>query len=154
VVSQPQEDKSESAIDGGFGVVGRSLRGAASVDVLERLTEVGFLASECCLHASAEAIFASLATIRPNNPSPLIASATVRARRGEVDAAVEQLRGVIERHPDSEMAKAVLGMVLVSSGRHGALVLLQDVLATQRDPGAVNVAQCCVELARRLETPT
>ena len=146
--SQPLGAVPETSV----GVVGRSLRGAASSEVLEQLAEVGFLASECGLHASAEAIFRSLTEMKPDNPSPLIAAATVRARRGEVVAAIEQLRGIVQRYADSEMAKAMLGTLLVHSEQRGALALFEDVMATARDPGAVNVAQCCLDLARRLET--
>jgi Bacterial type III secretion protein (HrpB1_HrpK) len=134
-----------------LGVAGRSLRGVASPELLERLAEVGFLASECGLHAAAESIFANLVAMKPGSPSPLIGAAMVRARRGEVDAAIEQLRGVVEQHADSEMAKAMLGTLLVHAERPGALPLFEEVLATQRDSGAVNVVQCCIEPARKLE---
>jgi tetratricopeptide (TPR) repeat protein len=135
----------------GFGFTGRSLRGAASPEVLERLTEVGFLASECGLHGAAEAIFADLTKIKPDNPSPLIGAAMVQARRGEVPQAIEQLRQAVGRYPDSEMAKAMLGTYLVHTGSKGALALFDDVLGTGRDSAAVNVVRCCLELARRLE---
>jgi Bacterial type III secretion protein (HrpB1_HrpK) len=137
--------------DIGLGLAGRSLRGAASPELLERLAEVGFLASECGLHAAAESIFANLTAMKPGSPSPLIGAAMVRARRGEVDAAIEQLRGVVLQHADSEMAKAMLGTLLVHAERPGALPLFEEVLATQRDSGAVNVVQCCIEPARKLE---
>ncbi len=140
-----------SQADIGFGVAGRSLRGAASAELFERLAEVGFLASECGLHAAAQSIFAKLTAMKPGSPSPLIGAAMVRARRGEVDGAIEQLRGVTQQYTDSEMAKAMLGTLLVHAERPGALPLFEEVLATQRDSGAVNVVQCCIEPARKLE---
>jgi hypothetical protein len=92
--------------------------------------------------------------MKPDKPSPLIGAAMVRARRGEMDAAIEQLRGIVLRYADSEMAKAMLGTLLVYSGQPGALALFEEVLATARDSGAVNVAQCCLDPARRLEAQT
>jgi tetratricopeptide (TPR) repeat protein len=135
----------------GLGVVGRSLRGVASPEVLERLTEVGFLASECGLHDAAQAIFADLIKIKPGNPSPLIGAAMVQARSGGVEQAIEQLQHVVDRYPDSEMAKAMLGTYLVHATRKGALALFEDVLGTGRDSAAVNVARCCFELAQQQE---
>jgi hypothetical protein len=140
--------------DIGLGAAGRSLRGAASPELLERLVEVGFLASECGLHAAAGSIFANLTAMKPGSPSPLIGAAMVRARRGEVDAAIEQLRGVVQHHADSEMAKAMLGTLLVHAERPGALALFEEVLTTARDSGAVNVVHCCLEPARKLEQAT
>jgi Bacterial type III secretion protein (HrpB1_HrpK) len=137
--------------DIGFGVAGRSLRGAASPELLEQLAEVGFLASECGLHAAAESIFTNLTAMKPGSPSPLIGAAMVRARRGEVDAAIEQLRGVVVQYADSEMAKAMLGTLLVHAERPGALALFEEVLATGRDSGAVDVVRCCLAPARKLE---
>jgi tetratricopeptide (TPR) repeat protein len=151
----PEDAASVSAAlpaDGvGLGMAGRSLRGAASAEVIERLTEVGFLASECGLHDAAQAIFADLATIKPNNPSPLIGAAMVQARRGESEQAIEQLRQVVDRYADSEMAKAMLGTYLIHTGRKGALALFEDVLGTGRDSAAVNVVRCCLELAKQQE---
>ena len=152
--SEHQGVVSEAGGGTGLGVAGRSLRGAASPEILEQLSEAGFLASECGLHGSAETIFACLTAIKPESPSPLIGAAMVRARRGDVEAAIEQLRGVVERHADSEMAKAMLGTLLVHSERRGALALFDEVLATGRDSGAVSVVKCCLDLARQLETPT
>ncbi len=141
----------QTELGASLGVAGRALRGAASPELFERLAEVGFLASECGLHAAAAAIFANLTAMKPGSPSPLIGAAMVQARRGEVDAAIAQLRDVVEHHADSEMAKAMLGTLLVHAERPGAMVLFEDVLATNRDSGAVNVVRCCIEPARRLE---
>lgn len=144
----------QADIGAGLGVAGRALRGAASPELFERLAEAGFLASECGLHAAAESIFDGLTAMKPDKPSPLIGAAMVRARRGEMDAAIEQLRGIVLRYADSEMAKAMLGTLLVYSGQRGALALFEDVLATAHDSGAVNVVQCCLDPARRLEAQT
>jgi Bacterial type III secretion protein (HrpB1_HrpK) len=138
----------------GFGAVGRSLRAAASSDVIERLIDVGFLASECGLHDAAKAIFADLMKLRPNNPSMLISAAFVQARRGEIEGTIEQLRGVVARFEESEMAKAMLGTYLVQNGEKGALALFEDVLGTARDRSAVNVVRCSLELAQRAEAPS
>jgi predicted Zn-dependent protease len=132
----------------GSGFAGRAMRAVASPDVLERLTEAGFLASECGLHAAAARIFNGLVQIKPSNPSPLIALAMVQARRGDAGAAIEQLQQIAERFADSEMAKAMLGTLFVHTGRPGALPLFEQVLATRADAAAVGVVDCCIELAR------
>jgi hypothetical protein len=147
----PLSNALQADLSAGLGVAGRSLRAAASPELLERLAEVGFLASECGLHAAAESIFAHLTAMKPGSPSPLIGAAMVRARRGDVDAAIEQMRGIARRHADSEMAKAMLGTLLVHAERPGALALFEEVLATHRDSGAVDVVRCCIEPARKLE---
>jgi hypothetical protein len=149
----PSEFVSPEAGSVGFGAVGRSLRAAAAPDVVERLTEVGLLASECGLHHAAKAIFADLTKLRPNNPSMLISAAVVQARRGEIEGTIEQLRQVVARFEDFEMAKAMLGTYLVQNGEKGALALFEDVLGTARDPSAVNVVRCSLELARKAEAP-
>jgi predicted Zn-dependent protease len=123
-------------------------RKSADPLLLERLAEIGFLASECGLHDEAEKIFRWMAKVKPGNPSSLIALAMVRARRGSTEQAIEALKHVIADHAESEMAKAVLGMILVQCKQPGALPLFEEVLASAQDHGAVNIANCCIDLAR------
>src|SRR5690349_16506500 len=80
--------------------------------LLERLAETGFLATEFGLHEQAEHIFSCLARIRPGKPSPHIALAMIQARRGSMQTAIVSLQDVIARHPESELARAVLGTML------------------------------------------
>jgi hypothetical protein len=138
----------------GFAAVGRSLRAAATPDVIERLTDVGLLASECGLHDAARAIFVDLTKLRPNNPSMLVCAAVVQARRGDIEGTIEQLRAVVARFEDFEMAKAMLGIYLVQKGEKGALALFEEVLGTARDLSAVSVVRCSLELARKAEAPS
>src|SRR5438045_5573652 len=120
-------------------------------DLLGRLAEAGFLASECGLHQEAERIFRGLAGLKPGRPSPLTALAMVHARRGLVSQAIAELRVVLTHHPESEMAKAVLATLLLDTQQPGALALFEEVLASAQDASAVKVAQCSIVVAREQE---
>jgi predicted Zn-dependent protease len=121
--------------------------------LLERLAEVGFLASEFGMHETAQRLFESLSRLRRNNPSPLVALAMVRARAGSLSEAMEQLRALIAQYPDCDLAKAMLGTMLVHGREPGALALFEQVIATDADPAAVSVSQSWIELAREYEAP-
>jgi len=116
--------------------------------LLERLAETGFLATEFGLHEQAECIFAALAKLKPGKPSPHIALAMVQARRGRMDQAIAALREVIELHPDSELARAVLGSMLLHIDDADGQALLEEVVARGEDSAAVGVAVSCLEQAR------
>jgi len=120
--------------------------------LLERLAETGYLASECGMDEEAERLFACLATMSPGKASPLIGLAIAHSRRGLVDQAINELRTVIAQHPDHEMARAILGVMLAHSRRTGALKILEDIMAKGKDQAAIEVARSCVELAREQET--
>ncbi|MCC5811364.1 MAG: hypothetical protein JJU06_13420 [Ectothiorhodospiraceae bacterium] len=131
----------------------RALREGTDRTLLERLTETGFLASECGLHAEAEQLLASLAEVKPDIPFPLVGLAIVRARSGRLEQAIDELRRLIARYPDCEIAKASLGMLLVQANQGGAAELFNEVLDSGTDPHAVNVAQSCLDLARKPSEP-
>ncbi|MCW7542116.1 tetratricopeptide repeat protein [Aquabacterium sp. A7-Y] len=136
---------------GGAAALSRPLRSLGSSELLERIAEAGFLASECGLHMQAETIFSALAAAKPGHPSPLIGLALSHARMGRLDGAIDELRAVVERCPDSDMARAMLGTLLVHAQQPGALPLFEAVIASGRDSSAVNVARGCLELARALD---
>lgn len=125
--------------------VGRARRKPDDPLLLERLAETGFLATEFGLDHQAELIFRCLICLRPGKPSPRIALAMVEARCGRMQSAIGQLRQLIEEHPDLELARAVLGTMLLHVGEAGARQLLDDIVAHGSDPGAVSVAASCIE---------
>ena len=129
-------------------VVGRARRKPDDPLLLERLAETGFLATEFGLDHQAELIFRSLIRLRPGKPSPRIALAMVEARRGQMQSAIGQLRQIIEEYPDLELARAVLGTMLLHIGEPGALQFLEDIVARGGDPGAISVAASCIEQAQ------
>lgn len=120
--------------------------------LLERLAETGFLATEFGMDEHAERIFLHLATLKPGKPSPRIALTMVQARRGHIDAAICALRDLIDELPECDLARAVLGTMLVHVGHPEALTLIQDVIARATDPSAVSVAESCLEQARAVST--
>lgn len=119
--------------------------------LLERLAETGFLATEFGMHDRAEQIFTCLAQLRPGKPSPRIALAMVHARRGLVDQAIDELNALLETNPDCEIARAVLGTMLVHARKPGALELFEKIISDGTDAGAISIASCCVDLARKQE---
>ena len=119
--------------------------------LLERLAETGFLATEFGLHDHAEGIFDCLTRLRPGRPSPRIALAMVHARRGLLDQAIAELETLLETHPDCEIARAVLGTMLVHARRGGAVELFEKIIADDTDAGAVSIAVSCIEQAREQE---
>jgi hypothetical protein len=121
--------------------------------LLERLAETGFLATEFGLHEQAECIFQCLAKLKPGKPSPPIALAMVQARRGRIAQGITALREVIEQHPDSELARAVLGSMLVHIGDGEGHELLEDVIARGVDSAAVSVATAYIDQARAQAPP-
>jgi hypothetical protein len=121
--------------------------------LLERLAETGFLATEFGLHEQAEQIFECLAKLKPGRPSPHIALAMVQARRGRMSQGIAALREVIDQHPDSELARAVLGSMLVHIGDSDGRGLLEEVIARGADSAAVGVAVSCIDQARAQAPP-
>lgn len=120
--------------------------------LLEHLAETGFLATEFGMDEHAERIFLHLAALKPGKPSPRIALAMVQARRGHIDAAISALRELIDELPECDLARAVLGTMLVHVGNPEALTLFQDVIARATDPSAVSVAESCLDLARAVSS--
>lgn len=143
-----------------FEPSGPRRRKAPDAALLERLAETGFLATEFGLHQQAELIFSCLVRLKPGKPSPHIALAMVQARRGRMESAIASLREVIDKHPDSELARAVLGTMLVHIDDPEGRELLEGVIARDIDADAVGVASSCVDQAnvttvqsRAAETP-
>lgn len=127
------------------GVASHRRRRPLDPVLLERLAETGFLATEFGLHEQAERIFECLAKLKPGKPSPHIALAMVQARRGRIKEGIAALRDVIDQHPDSELARAVLGSMLIHVGDPEGRELLGGVIARDLDSAAVGVAVSCVD---------
>jgi hypothetical protein len=135
-------------------MAGSRRRKAPDPALLERLAETGFLATEFGLHEQAEQIFQCLAKIKRGKPSPLFALAMVQARCGRMTQGIAALRDVIEQHPDSELARAVLGSMLVHIGDVEGNALLEAVIARGADSAAVGVAVSCLDQARAAAAPS
>ena len=145
---------SKQALDQSSDVgAGSRRRRAPDPLLLERLAEVGFLATEFGLHEQAERIFQCFALLKPGKPSPQIALALMQAHRGRMPEAIAAIRDVIERHPDSELARAVLGTMLIHIKDPAGYELLEDVIARGQDQGAVSVATSYLDLQREQPAP-
>jgi Bacterial type III secretion protein (HrpB1_HrpK) len=121
--------------------------------LLERIAEVGFLATEFGLHQQAERIFLCFAKLKPGKPAPQIALALMQAHRGRMPEAIAAIREVIEHHPTSELARAVLGTMLIHVKDPAGHELLEDVIARGIDSGAVSVATSYLELQHSQPAP-
>lgn len=135
------------------GVASHRRRRPLDPVLLERLAETGFLATEFGLHEQAERIFECLAKLKPGKPSPHIALAMVQARRGRIAEGIAALREVINQHPESELARAVLGSMLIHVGDHEGRELLEGVIARDQDSAAVGVAVSCVDQRQASAAP-
>lgn len=135
------------------GVASHRRRRPLDPMLLERLAETGFLATEFGLHEQAERIFECLAKLKPGKPSPHIALAMVQARRGRITEGIAALREVIDRHPESELARAVLGSMLIHVGDDEGRELLDGVIARDQDSAAVGVAVSCVARPQAAAAP-
>lgn len=121
--------------------------------LLERLAETGFLATEFGLHEQAERIFSCFARLKPGKPAPSIALAIVQARRGRMQPAIASLRETIVRHPESELARAILGSMLLHIGDPEGRELLEGVVARNLESDAVNVAVGYIGRGQPAATP-
>ncbi len=127
-------------------------RRCADPVLLERLAETGFLATEFGLHEQAARIFSCMRRLKPGKPSPRIALAMVLARSGNMQRAIADLHDIIEQSPESELARAVLGTMLVHIGDQEGLRLLEDVVARGVDKAAIDVASSGIDQARAQAT--
>jgi len=135
------------------GVASHRRRRPLDPVLLERLAETGFLATEFGLHEQAERIFECLAKLKPGKPSPHIALAMVQARRGRIHEGIAALRQLIDRHPESELARAILGSMLIHIGDNEGRELLEGVIARDQDTAAVGVAVSCIDQAQVKSAP-
>src|SRR4051812_17204184 len=109
--------------------------------LLGRLVEIGFLASEFSLHDSAQRVFVLLTQLRGGHPSSLVALAMVRARAGFIDQAIAELRQVIAHYPECDLARAMLGTMLVHARLPGALELFSSVIESDSDSAATSISK-------------
>lgn len=130
------------------GIAQRRRRRPLDPVLLERFAETGFLATEFGLHEQAEHIFECLVGLKPGKPSPVLALAIVRGRRGRINEAIGMLRELIEQHPDFELARAILGSMLLHIADAEGSQMLQGVIARDADSSAVGVATSLLEQAQ------
>lgn len=131
-----------------------------SAVTLSHLAEAGFLACDMGLPDQAISIFSGLALIQPTIPHPILNQAIVNARYEKLDQAIELLLPLSERFPQSQIVKAILGMLFVQQNDPRAISLLEEVIQSKSDVDAIAVAESCYELAqqqqasRKLNPPT
>lgn len=111
--------------------------------LLQRLMEIGYLATGSGMHTEAEAIFDSICALRPESELPIIGLAVMEMNRGEPLRAGHLLRDrALRLNPESALAKSFLGfsLRLAGSNQEGMRVL-EEVIGGPHDDVAVAMAE-------------
>ena len=83
----------------------------------QTLNDLGSVWTEMRDFERAAAAFSEAEALNPNEPLLQLNHATLDLRRGELEAAIARLEGVVRRAPDSATAQASLGLALRDAGR-------------------------------------
>lgn len=117
-------------------------------EMTRRLAEIGFMAGGYGLIPQSRSIFEGLQAALPESEYPLIGLALNHVHTGNPAEAVKILQDqALQRHPDSAMVRAFLGLALRLAGHAQAAEReLQRVLDdTQADPEATALARSLLE---------
>ena len=111
-------------------------------EMLQLLTDIGYVATGCGKKSSAECIFKSVVSARPDNEYAYIASAFMHMVFGEYTEASRLLvEGALKVHPDSEMARTFYAFLLHQVGQRAqSRIILDDVMSTGKDDDAIQFA--------------
>lgn len=112
-----------------------------SVETLQRLTEVGYLACGHQLDGLAQQIFDGVAALRPDSDAPAIGRGLAALCRGDAGLAVELLQAARDAHPESDAVRSFLGLALKLAGlNQQSETILREVASAGRDPQAAAMA--------------
>jgi hypothetical protein len=109
-------------------------------DVTRLLMRTGMLCSETERHDEADSLYRAVARCAPGIPHPIVCLAMGLMYRGKAFEAVVELQQTIAEFPDSQIAKALLGMALRECGQPQWEDVLLSVLEDDRDEWAVSLA--------------
>jgi hypothetical protein len=123
-----------------------------SQEAWQRLIEAGFLACDAGQHTMATDLFAQLAKLRADIPQIGVYQAMATLQCGQIAQAESLLRELRYKFPDSQMAKALLGVCRVLQEQPDGLSLLEDVLADGSEKDALAWAQLFIDQARRTQS--
>lgn len=119
-----------------------------SVETLQRLAEVGYLACGHQLDGLAEQIFDGVAAVRPDSDAPAIGRGLAALCRGDAALAVELLQAARDAHPTSDAVRSFLGLALKLAGlNQQSETLLRELASSGRDPQAAAMAHAILHPA-------
>jgi hypothetical protein len=112
-------------------------------DLVRLLIEVGYVAVGRGMQSHAEDIFHGLIAARPESELPIIGLAVCKMNFGDFASASKLLaEDALAINPSSSIARCFLGVVSHYCGaRDEALAIMQEVLETNSDIDAVNIAK-------------
>lgn len=117
-----------------------------STSSIQRLMEIGYMATGGGMNAEAAAIFSGIEAVRPESELPMIGSAVTRLNAGKVEEAISLLRQALEKNPDSDLAAAFLGLALKQAGlAQAAESMLRQVVDAARNREAVDLAKSLLD---------
>jgi tetratricopeptide (TPR) repeat protein len=112
-------------------------------DLLQILTEIGYMAAGCGWSRQAEAIFTGVITVRPESEFPWISYAIAKISMGQLSEAFEILtKRALILNPRNDLAKAFLGLILRRVGSYKISEhFLNQVVDENQTPEAVQLAK-------------
>lgn len=115
------------------------------------LMEIGFLAVGQGMTAKADTIFDAVAVLKPNAENSMVGKAVnMMNNRSPEDAAAMLRDKVLAKYPDSDSAKAFLGLALKLAGRSSEAesVLAQLAAETKENDAAAMAKNLLADLRR------
>lgn len=112
-------------------------------DLLQILTEIGYMAAGCGRPVLAESIFTGIIAVRPKSEFPWISYAIAKISMGQLSEAFEMLtKRALVLNPRNDLAKAFLGLILSRVGSHRISEhFLNQVIDENQTPEAVQLAK-------------
>jgi Flp pilus assembly protein TadD len=116
-------------------------------DRVQLLMEIGYLAGGHGYPAESETIFEGIRAMRPQSELPVIGLAVAKMNAGHHQEAARILwEEALAINPESDLARSFLGLVLKLSGLQSeSRTILEEVVAADRQPEAVNMAKSLLE---------
>ncbi len=122
------------------------------------MAEAGFIAVNQADEDSAVKLFKAASLLRPEEVLPQVGFGYLHLCKLELKKAAEIFSGILEKHPESEMAKTFLGLCYslnpteVSKGE----VLLSDSAASAKDPTIKTLAVSALDFVEKFvkKSPT
>lgn len=120
-------------------------------ELVQLLMEVGYVAAGNGFYKEAVVIFEGVRAIRPDSPFPEIGAAVLELNRRRANRAITILRdSALVKDPESDLAKSFLGLALRQAGyTQQSRNLLEEVVAANRDPVAVDMAAALLSDRKR-----
>jgi hypothetical protein len=111
------------------------------VRAIRILLETGVLASYEGMHTDGEKIIREVQNFRGDVPQPGVCLVSAFFFQGRFDDAIAEAKAVLQKFPNCQMAKALLGTCMFSAGYRHWEVSLKEVMDDGRDEWAMDMAK-------------